>query len=107
MSDQVLPDFDGPVQPVQPSPRKPRRKPMKKAKRAAPAPKPAKRVAKKRRARKTASSGFRLPPQPATRSNEPLLTSKEFDVTLQVFRLLGEFDPQIRKRMLARLQGAL
>lgn len=103
MSDQLLPDFDGPrnadLAPA--SPKRSRRKPAKKAKRAAPAPKSAKRVAKKRRVRKTASILL------ATRPNEPLLTSKEFDVTLQVFRLLGEFDPQIRKRMLARLQGAL
>lgn len=57
MSDQLLPDFDGPIQPVQPSPRKPRRKPAKKAKRVAPAPKPAKRVAKKRRTRKPVQYG--------------------------------------------------
>lgn len=61
MSDQLLPDFDGPQPaPEQPSPRKPRPKPMrrpakKKAVRA-PVLKPAKRVAKKRRIRKAMSS---------------------------------------------------
>lgn len=56
MSDQLLPDFDGPRDiPEQPSPKKSRRKPAKRMKRAAPAPKPAKRVPKKRRVRKVAS----------------------------------------------------
>lgn len=113
MNDQLLPDFDGPQDlsdPAKPGPKKPRprsqrKRPAKKAK--APVLKSAKRVPKKRKVRKTTSSTFRLPPQPTTRPNEPLLTSKEFDVTFQVFKILGEFDPQIRKRMLARLQGAL
>lgn len=57
MSEQLLPDFDGPIQPAAPAPKRPRRPAKKKpAKRATPAPKPAKRVPKKRRARKAAVS---------------------------------------------------
>lgn len=53
MSDQLLPDFDGPgSQPdaVRPGPKKPRRKPAKKVVKRGPPP--AKRVPKKRRVRK-------------------------------------------------------
>lgn len=63
MSDQLLPDFDGPgSQPdaARPGPKKPRRKPAKKKARAAPAPKAAKRVPKKRRVRKILKSPTEL-----------------------------------------------
>lgn len=68
MSDQLLPDFDGPGnQPdeMRPGPKKPRRKPAKKKARAAPVPRPAKRVPKKRRVRKT--------PMPASVKSESRL----------------------------------
>jgi hypothetical protein len=63
MSDQLLPDFDGPAQPAeQPSPRKPkprpqRKRPAKKKVVRAPSLKLAKRVPKKRRVRRTAMPG--------------------------------------------------
>lgn len=85
MSDQLLPDFDGPgSQPdaARPGPKKPRRRPAKKKARAVPAPKPAKRVLKKRRVRKI---GKQVVAKPYAEPRFALL----FQVCIQMVQLLA------------------
>lgn len=86
MSDQLLPDFDGPGnQPdvVRPGPKKPRRKPAKKKARAAPVPKPAKCVPKKRRVRKVGKHPALAAPYSAKTAISPQFTP-------DVYRLIAE-----------------
>lgn len=99
MSDQLLPDFDGPGSaPEQPSPRKSRPRPQRKrpakkiAKRAVPAPKAAKRVPKKRRVRKT-------PRNPDLKIGPPRLVVM-FDVCTKITDLLKTLSDEEREAVM-------
>lgn len=107
MSDQLLPDFDGPVQPPeQPSPRKPKprpqraKRPAKKKARAAPAPKAAKRVPKKRRVRKVGKHPGLAAPYKASNALPQL--------TPDIYRMIAEMmklDAYERGVTIAIVQG--
>lgn len=111
MSDQLLPDFDGPRDhDTPPAPKKPRRKPAKKVTKRVklPVAKPAKRVPKKRRVRKTGK--YQSIASPAGIKNtgpvvtdSSLLTTAEFNATLDIISMLHAFEPLIRRRIMDRL----
>lgn len=106
MSDQLLPDFDAPRDDPAPAVPKCPRRSAKKAKRAAPAPKPAKRVPKKRRVRKVGKHPALAMPYGSGEPGDALTHGhmKDLWTALSIFK---KYTPAMRNRLFKELSKVL